>query len=196
MQQPRRKRPRARLGRDAAADLAPIVRDGVGEDGAVAVEGAYRNGQAGLAKRLEPLARVLVPKVEGAVGALRTIQVKSKAQGGDANDRREARRCSLSWAVAYGGGEGAVGRVEGDAVDSVNVLVVAVALRATASRGEPQGSARARRAAARLDGKASQVTFKSRSRHVKSRSRQVKASQGKSRRTLKAKFLPLSRSCT
>ena len=76
--------------------LRPVVRDGVREDVALAVEGADGDRRARLVELLEPLARLLVPKVEGAVGA--------------------------------GGGERAEGRVEGDAVDRVNVVVLAVAL--------------------------------------------------------------------
>ena len=76
--------------------LRPVVRDGVREDVALAVEGADGDRRARLVELLEPLARLLVPKVEGAVGA--------------------------------GGGERAEGRVEGDVVDGVDVVVLAVAL--------------------------------------------------------------------
>ena len=76
--------------------LRPVVRDGVREDVALAVEGADGDRRARLVELLEPLPRLLVPKVEGAVGA--------------------------------GGGERAEGRVEGDAVDGVDVVVLAVAL--------------------------------------------------------------------
>ena len=76
--------------------LRPVVRDGVREDVALAVEGADGDRRARLVELLEPLPRLLVPKVERAVGA--------------------------------GGGERAEGRVEGDAVDGVDVVVLAVAL--------------------------------------------------------------------
>ena len=76
--------------------LRPVVRDGVREDVALAVEGADGDRRARLVELLEPLPRLLVPKVERAVGA--------------------------------GGGERAEGRVEGDVVDGVDVVVLAVAL--------------------------------------------------------------------
>ena len=48
--------------------LGPVVRDGVRVDVPLAVEGAARDGGRLLVERLEALARVLVPKVERALG--------------------------------------------------------------------------------------------------------------------------------
>lgn len=49
--------------------FAPVVADGVGEDAAGAVEGRGRDRPAHLRVPLEPMLGVLVPEMEGAVGA-------------------------------------------------------------------------------------------------------------------------------
>src|SRR5262249_40666666 len=51
--------------------LAPVVADGVGEDGAGLVEGSCRDAPPDVRIALEPVLRVLVPEVEGSVGARR-----------------------------------------------------------------------------------------------------------------------------
>ena len=71
---------------------------------------------------LEPLPRVLVPKVERALWVEEEGRVRTC-------DSREPVSRRLGGAVRAGGGEGAEGRVEGDAVDRVDVeVVLAVAL--------------------------------------------------------------------
>ena len=57
------------LGGVSAKALAPVVADGVGEDVAVAREARSRDGAADLRVALEAVLGVLVPEVEGAVGA-------------------------------------------------------------------------------------------------------------------------------
>ena len=49
--------------------LAPVVADGVGEDGSVLVESGGRDAAAHVGVALEPVLRVLVPEVERAIGA-------------------------------------------------------------------------------------------------------------------------------
>lgn len=49
--------------------FAPVVADGVGEDGAGAVEGRGRDRSPDLRVPLESMLGVLVPEMKGAVGA-------------------------------------------------------------------------------------------------------------------------------
>lgn len=57
------------LRRVSLVPLAPVVRDGVGEDAARLVEGRRDDGAADGRVPLEAVLGVLVPEVEGAVGA-------------------------------------------------------------------------------------------------------------------------------
>lgn len=64
------------LRRVAGVALAPVVADAVCEDGAIAVEGAGRDGPANRRVALEPVLSHAVPEVKGAVrsgGAERAV---------------------------------------------------------------------------------------------------------------------------
>ena len=82
--------------------LAPVVADGVGEDAARAVEGRGYDLAAHFRVPLQPVLGVLVPEVEGAVGARGTegAVLRVEGDGVDAVDVALVARVGRGLAVA------------------------------------------------------------------------------------------------
>lgn len=107
-----------RLRRIDGVPFTPVVADGVGEDGAVAVEAGGRDGAADGRVALETMLSVFVPEVEGAVGAGGAEGAVHRVEG-DGVDRVHVRRIAVvgrGFAVAAEGEVGAVGAGEGCAL--------------------------------------------------------------------------------